>query len=78
MEKRLLKPKELEYHARELVKKMALALQGSLLIRAGQAAVSDAFCAARLAPDNTHIYGVLPKGIDCQALIARARPQIDL
>ena len=78
VEKRLLKPKELEYHARELVKKMALALQGSLLIRAGQAAVSDAFCAARLAPDNTHIYGVLPKGIDCQALIARARPQIDL
>jgi len=39
---------ELEYRARDLVQQLALGLQASLLIRAGNAAVSDAFVASRL------------------------------
>src|SRR5699024_7441225 len=40
--------KDLEYRSRDLVDRMALAMQASLLIRAGNAAVADAFCAGRL------------------------------
>ncbi|GAB3886313.1 hypothetical protein GCM10029964_050400 [Kibdelosporangium lantanae] len=36
-----------EYQARRLVESMALVLQGSLLVRHGDQAVADAFCASR-------------------------------
>ncbi len=67
---------ELEYQARSIVEKMALAMQAALLIQAGNSTVSDAFCAARLGEESGHVYGMLPKGIDCRALIDRARPVI--
>lgn len=67
---------ELEYQARSIVEKMALAMQAALLIQAGNSSVSDAFCAARLGEESGHVYGMLPKGIDCKALIDRARPII--
>ena len=38
--------------ARRLVERMALALQGSLLVRHGAPAVADAFCASRLGGDG--------------------------
>ncbi|MGI9295947.1 MAG: isovaleryl-CoA dehydrogenase [Pseudomonadales bacterium] len=66
----------LEYRARGVVEKMALAMQAALLIQAGNSTVSDAFCAARLGEESGHVYGMLPKGIDCKALIDRARPTI--
>ena len=50
--------------ARRVVERMALALQGSLLVRYGDAAVADAFCASRLAGDWGHAFGTLPPGID--------------
>jgi putative acyl-CoA dehydrogenase len=67
------------YLARSLVERLALAWQASLLIRAGHAAVSDAFCAARLGggghgcPNNS-LYGNLPTGVDCRAIIERCLP----
>src|SRR5205823_11675821 len=41
-------PEAVEARARRLVEHMALALQGSLLVRHAPPAVADAFCAARL------------------------------
>jgi len=67
---------DLEYQARSTVEQMALALQASLLIRTGNSLVSDAFCAARLSERSGHVYGMLPRGINCKALIERARPQV--
>ena len=67
-------PEALELRARRLVERMALALQGSLLVRHAPAAVADAFCASRLAGDAGLQYGTLPRGADCGAIIARHAP----
>lgn len=65
----------IEYRARRVVEKMALALQGSLLVRFADKAVADAFCASRLTNDSSGwLYGTLPTGIDCKAIITRALP----
>ena len=64
---------ELQYRARHIVERMALLLQGSLLIRHGDHAVADAFVAARLAGDAGIAYGTLPTGLDTAAILARAR-----
>ena len=48
--------------ARRIVERMALALQGSLLVRHAPAAVADAFCASRLAGDGGLAFGTLPAG----------------
>ena len=52
----------IESRARQLVERMALALQGSLLLRFGDEAVADAFVASRLAGDWGHAFGTLPAG----------------
>ena len=66
---------DIEYRARGVVEKMALALQGSLLVRFGDAAVADAFCASRLDEKNSGlVYGTLPRAVDCTAIIKRATP----
>jgi putative acyl-CoA dehydrogenase len=63
----------MEVRARSVVERMALALQGSLLVRHGDPAVADGFCASRLAGEGGRVYGTLPAGIDCQAIIDRHR-----
>jgi putative acyl-CoA dehydrogenase len=55
---------------------MALALQGSLLVRNGDPAVADAFCASRLTGDWGRAFGTLPSGVDAGAIIERARPKL--
>jgi putative acyl-CoA dehydrogenase len=57
------------------VESMALALQGSLLVRHGDPAVADAFCASRLGRDGGLEYGTLPAGSDFEAILARGRVQ---
>jgi putative acyl-CoA dehydrogenase len=69
-------PLTLESRARRVVESMALALQGSLLVRHGDPAVADAFCASRLAGDCGFEYGTLPSGLDFEAIIERNRPQL--
>ncbi len=69
-------PTTMEERARRIVESMALALQGSLLVRHGDPAVADAFCAARLGGDAGLEYGTLPAGSDFQAIIERGRPQL--
>jgi len=66
---------DLEYRARRLVETMALALQGSLLVRHGPAAVADAFCASRLGSDWGVAFGTLPRGLDTAAILDRVRTQ---
>ncbi len=63
-----------EARARRVVEKMALALQGSLLVRYGDEAVADAFCASRLSGDWGQAFGTLPAGTDFQRIIARHSP----
>jgi putative acyl-CoA dehydrogenase len=57
--------------ARRLAERMALTLQGSLLVRYGHPAVADAFCASRLGGDWGIAFGTLPSGVDSAAIVAR-------
>ena len=63
-----------EIRARRIVERLALALQGSLLVRGAPPAVADAFCASRLAGDWGSAFGTLPAGTDFDAIIARHTP----
>jgi putative acyl-CoA dehydrogenase len=69
-------PTTLESRARRVVESLALALQGSLLVRHGDPAVADAFCASRLDRDAGLEYGTLPAGTDFEAIIERGRVQV--
>jgi putative acyl-CoA dehydrogenase len=65
---------EPQFSARRMVEDLAVALQASLLVRFAPPAVSDAFCAARLAGDGGRVYGTLPAGVDAPAIVDRALP----
>ena len=62
----------IEGRARRLAERMALVLQGALLVRLGDPAVADAFCASRLDRDWGVAFGTLPRGVDTAALMSRA------
>jgi putative acyl-CoA dehydrogenase len=66
----------IETRARRVVEKMALALQGSLLVRNAPPAVADAFCASRLAGDGGLCFGTLPPGVDTRAIVERHTPVV--
>ncbi len=69
-------PETLEVRARRVVEGLALAFQGSLLIRHGDPAVSDAFCASRLDGDWGEAFGTLPAGLQYDSIIERSTPRI--
>jgi putative acyl-CoA dehydrogenase len=58
---------------RRLVSKIALAVQGALLVRKAPPAVADAFCASRLGHDWEPTFGTLPSGVDTAAILDFAR-----
>jgi len=64
---------QLPLRARRLTERMALLLQGSLLLRDGDPAVADAFVRSRLGGDWGVAYGTLPAGVDTAAILERAR-----
>ena len=68
---------DIEYRARDVVDRMALAIQAALLVQHAPAAVADGFCASRLgsAGGGHRNYGTLPRGVDCAAIIERATPR---
>jgi putative acyl-CoA dehydrogenase len=76
LERELASTGESETAARRLVERMGLALQASLLVRHGDPAVADAFCASRLADDRDLSYGTLPRRIDAAAIVERHRPKV--
>ena len=59
--------------ARRLVERLALALQGSLLVRHGDEAVAAAFCSSRLG-DGGAVFGTLPPGLPLASIVDRHRP----
>jgi putative acyl-CoA dehydrogenase len=65
----------IEPRARRIVERLALVLQGSLLVRHGHPAVADAFCASRLGGDWGVAFGTLPTGVDYAPILDRATPK---
>jgi putative acyl-CoA dehydrogenase len=65
---------DLEARSRRIVERMALALQASLLFRAGNGTVAKAFSVARLAGEHGYQYGTLPAAAPLSALVERALP----
>jgi len=63
-----------ESGARRLVERMAMVLQGSLLVRYGDPDVADAFCASRLGGDWGHSFGTLPPSTKFISIVERHRP----
>jgi putative acyl-CoA dehydrogenase len=75
LEQDLADTSDIETRARRLVERMALVLQGSLLVRHAPPAVADAFCASRLGNDWGYAFGTLPSGTDTAAIVERATPK---
>ncbi|MFF7049840.1 acyl-CoA dehydrogenase family protein [Streptomyces griseorubiginosus] len=65
----------IEGRARHLTERLALVLQGSLLVRYAPPEVADAFCASRLGGDGGTAFGTLPTSLDLAKVVDRARPQ---
>ncbi|MDT0447216.1 acyl-CoA dehydrogenase family protein [Streptomyces johnsoniae] len=63
-----------EGRARRLVERLALVLQGALLVQHAPPAVADAFCAARLGGEGGAAFGTLPRAASLAAVVERARP----
>ncbi|MQY38579.1 putative acyl-CoA dehydrogenase AidB [Streptomyces sp. RB17] len=63
-----------EGRARRLAERLALVLQGSLLVRHAPPEVADAFCASRLGGDHGASFGTLPTGLDLASIVERAHP----
>jgi putative acyl-CoA dehydrogenase len=76
LRRELADPTAPEVRARALVERMAMVLQGALLVQYGHPAVADAFCASRLAGEGGRAFGTLPVGSDFAALIQRAQDQM--
>jgi putative acyl-CoA dehydrogenase len=62
--------------ARDLVGRMALALQGSLLLRHSPSAVAEAFVASRLTGEGARTFGTIPWDVDVHAIVERHRPRL--
>ena len=69
-------PDAIEFRARGLVERMAVALEASLMLRFGEPAAAELFCASRLDGEWGHMFGVLPKGHDLKSVIERHRPRL--
>ncbi|MEV6051393.1 acyl-CoA dehydrogenase family protein [Streptomyces sp. NPDC052107] len=65
-----------EGRARRVVERLALVLQGSLLVRHAPPEVADAFCASRLGGDHGASFGTLPTVSDWASIVERARPAL--
>ncbi|MFJ7077319.1 acyl-CoA dehydrogenase family protein [Streptomyces sp. NPDC098781] len=64
-----------EARARRLTERLALVLQGSLLVRYAPSEVADAFCASRLGGDGGSAFGTLPSTLNLASVVDRSRPQ---
>src|SRR6266850_1006942 len=76
LERELTNSNQPEAHARRLAELLALALQGSLLVRYAPSEVAEAFCASRLSDDSGFAFGTLPAGTDFNTIIERSVPRI--
>jgi putative acyl-CoA dehydrogenase len=67
---------DVEARARRIVELMAVALEASLLVRHGDPAVADAFCASRLDSNGGRAFGTLPPSSHLAGIVRRHQPQI--
>ncbi len=67
-------PDDLEFRARAVVDRAALALQGALLVQNAPSAIADAFCESRLDGLGVANYGVLRSRSAVDQLVTRATP----
>lgn len=65
---------DIEGRARRIAALMAMCLQASLLLRLGDQAVADAFCASRLGGDWVGAFGTLPPGPELSEIAQRSLP----
>ena len=61
----------IQYRARKVTEDIALALQGSLLVRHGHPAVAEAFLATRMGGHWGGAYGTMPAGLDLAPILER-------
>jgi len=73
LERELQDTNDLEFRARRLVEKLALALQASLMVKHAPPAVADAFCATRLRGQGGMAFGTLPPQVPFREIIGRVR-----
>lgn len=62
----------LEYRARTIVEKFALALQSSTLLKTAPDFVAEAFCISRLSSNKNLNFGTLPVGVEAEKIIERS------
>jgi putative acyl-CoA dehydrogenase len=62
----------LESQARRVAERLALTLQGSLMVRNAVGIAADVFCATRLGHEWTGLFGTLPDTAPLDTLVARA------
>jgi len=65
----------IETNARRLTELLAISLQAALLIQFSPNEIADSFCSSRLNKDWGYTYGTLPKGVDINKILDRARAQ---
>jgi putative acyl-CoA dehydrogenase len=71
LERGLADPADAELRARDLVERMALALEACLLLRFAPPAVGEAFCAARLTGRGGLLFGALPADLPRAEILGR-------
>lgn len=78
IEKELLDVDNLEFRARRVVEKLAIALQASVLLKTAPNFISEAFCNSRLSVDNHQSFGTLPVGTQVEKIINRSMPEAEV
>lgn len=68
---------DVEFLARSLAERIAVAYSGVLLAQHGSPEVFDAFAASRLAGEWGHLFGTLPSGVDVESVVEPAKAGIE-
>jgi putative acyl-CoA dehydrogenase len=63
---------ELEFRARIIVEKLALALQAAVLLKTAPDFIAEAFCLSRLSENKNFSFGTLPADTETEKIIERA------
>lgn len=77
IEKELFDTDNLEFRARRIVERFALALQATVLLKTAPDFVADAFCNSRLSEDTYLNFGTLPTSVAIEKIIARSMPKTE-
>lgn len=72
LERALRDPANFTPRARRVIEQAAIALQASLMLQHAKTPSAEAFRASRLAGDWGRVFGTLPAGTDCGAILARS------